>query len=465
MIIYKTTNNITGKIYIGQSIYNDPTYIGSGVYLTRSIKKHGRENFSKELLEHCDSREHLCEREKYWIKFYNSRDNSIGYNITAGGEWGDAMSTHPDKVEIYRKISITKNIVGEDGLSSAKRAGIKSSKTKTETIQENGKSIAENIGIKGRETKSKMQHSGLSIYQEIGQKVSKSMNMIDDQGKTRAHYVGIKASHTKKTTFVDDNETLTIHQRALHRLSKTLLTADIETNQTLAKTASDKSVLRKYSTIDEYGYNIHQISSRKANITMQSTVMSNGLTIREHATNKMHVTKMKIGHDGLTTYTRTSQASANTRKTYVRQNGLTIQENTNIKLSKTLNTVLSSGLTIAEEQGRRKRRTHLLKCLLKYPETFTQIICFNRKLKISYITTIYEEYGPMHSFAYKSYLSIIKNIQPKPMKLQSTIDTSCSLFDALHKICLKFEITHDDLMSSENPIILDYLSYISNTYC
>jgi hypothetical protein len=48
--IYKTTNLITKEYYIGkhssQNIEND-NYLGSGLLLTRSIKKHGRENFKR----------------------------------------------------------------------------------------------------------------------------------------------------------------------------------------------------------------------------------------------------------------------------------------------------------------------------------------------------------------------------------------------------------------------------------
>ena len=86
MIIYKTTNLINGKIYVGQDSKNNPGYFGSGKIIKSAIKKYGKENFKKEIIETCTSKEILDEREKFWIKELNSRDKSIGYNITEGGE-------------------------------------------------------------------------------------------------------------------------------------------------------------------------------------------------------------------------------------------------------------------------------------------------------------------------------------------------------------------------------------------
>ena len=89
--IYITYNKISKKIYIGQhkSSKYDKEYLGSGKYLRRAIKKYGKENFENYIIEWCKNKEELCEKEKYWIRKYNTLDNSIGYNITPGGEFGD----------------------------------------------------------------------------------------------------------------------------------------------------------------------------------------------------------------------------------------------------------------------------------------------------------------------------------------------------------------------------------------
>jgi hypothetical protein len=48
--IFKTTNLITGRFYIGQSILNRTRYYGSGKILKQSILKYGKYNFKKEII-------------------------------------------------------------------------------------------------------------------------------------------------------------------------------------------------------------------------------------------------------------------------------------------------------------------------------------------------------------------------------------------------------------------------------
>lgn len=89
--IYKTTNLITKKIYIGQHVAGKFTtkYIGSGTLLRGAVLQYGRKNFIVELLYRCDNQKELDEQEEIFIKKYNSRNPHIGYNQSRGGREND----------------------------------------------------------------------------------------------------------------------------------------------------------------------------------------------------------------------------------------------------------------------------------------------------------------------------------------------------------------------------------------
>jgi len=108
MYIYKTTNLINNKIYIGlstKSVEESTDYHGSGTLLHKAIFKYGKNNFKKEIIEECDTLIELQDREKYWIDYYNSASRGVGYNIALGGTGGDTLTNHPDIEEIGQKIS------------------------------------------------------------------------------------------------------------------------------------------------------------------------------------------------------------------------------------------------------------------------------------------------------------------------------------------------------------------------
>jgi group I intron endonuclease len=121
MIIYKTTNLLNSKIYIGQSIYEDESYLGSGSIITFAIKKYGAINFKKEILERC-SPELLDERERYWIEFYNSTNKDIGYNILSGGQSRIGTSlpknTKEKISETLKQYHVDNPTSGKDNLKS-----------------------------------------------------------------------------------------------------------------------------------------------------------------------------------------------------------------------------------------------------------------------------------------------------------------------------------------------------------
>lgn len=105
MQIYKITNLVNGKIYVGKQVKNNPNYMGSGFLIKNAIKKYGIDNFKKDILEdNIDNLEILNIREIYWISLLDS--TNVGYNIMAGGTGGDTLTNHPRKEDIIKLRSL-----------------------------------------------------------------------------------------------------------------------------------------------------------------------------------------------------------------------------------------------------------------------------------------------------------------------------------------------------------------------
>lgn len=111
--VYKTTNNINNKIYIGQKKSDKfiPSYKGSGKLLRKAIEKYGKESFNVEIVCWATSKKELDDQERYWIKKLNSRNSDVGYNLAEGGEGsngGGFKGKHhsPESKEKHRQAAL-----------------------------------------------------------------------------------------------------------------------------------------------------------------------------------------------------------------------------------------------------------------------------------------------------------------------------------------------------------------------
>lgn len=91
--IYIIRNTVNDKVYIGQTHVSiklrfqnhlSAARRGLDYVIGKAIRKYGEDKFYVELLEECLVEE-LNEREIYWISFFNSTNNSFGYNMSIGG--------------------------------------------------------------------------------------------------------------------------------------------------------------------------------------------------------------------------------------------------------------------------------------------------------------------------------------------------------------------------------------------
>lgn len=93
MIIYKITNKINNKCYIGRTIrslserYKE--HIKSAInndqrHLYQAMRKYGIDNFKIESIDNANNLKDLQDKEMYWVNFYDSYNK--GYNMTLGGD-------------------------------------------------------------------------------------------------------------------------------------------------------------------------------------------------------------------------------------------------------------------------------------------------------------------------------------------------------------------------------------------
>ena len=113
--IYKITNNLNGKFYIGKHQTKDLNdgYMGSGRLIRRAIQKYGKSNFTKEILHVFQTEEEMNAKEKELVVI-----SEQSYNLCEGGKGGfgyinqNELWNYPKHAEIAkenRKIG-TKNL-------------------------------------------------------------------------------------------------------------------------------------------------------------------------------------------------------------------------------------------------------------------------------------------------------------------------------------------------------------------
>jgi hypothetical protein len=122
--IYKITNLINQKVYIGQTVKtvekrfqqhknNSNKEYFSQIVLYKAFNKYGINNFKCEEIEEIDN-EYLNEREKYWIEYYDSYFN--GYNSTLGGRAIQLYNWDIDDIiEKYMRLKSARKVALEIG--------------------------------------------------------------------------------------------------------------------------------------------------------------------------------------------------------------------------------------------------------------------------------------------------------------------------------------------------------------
>jgi len=129
-IIYKTTNLINNKFYIGMHKTKDldDGYLGSGKYLINSIKKYGIENFKREILFNFNTEEEMRNKEKELVtEEFLLENEGKTYNLLVGGKGGYSFINKNDIKDKTTYFGFEKN--------NASILGIKANEVKNDKFK------------------------------------------------------------------------------------------------------------------------------------------------------------------------------------------------------------------------------------------------------------------------------------------------------------------------------------------
>ena len=107
MLIYKITNDIDGKFYIGKTTKSITDRLCGHIKYRKSPKlvaamdRHGLNHFTIEQIDSASTLEELNAKEIYWIKKLDALNK--GYNLTAGGDGGAMTGEALEKIRVSAK--------------------------------------------------------------------------------------------------------------------------------------------------------------------------------------------------------------------------------------------------------------------------------------------------------------------------------------------------------------------------
>ena len=181
---YMVTNNINGKVYVGSHSWSgegiDKNYYGSGIAISKAVKKYGKENFQVEVLYYYDTVEECRADEERILTEYNVKDCPHSYNIKNSAIGFTSEDMTGEKHPMYGKR-------GEDSPLFGKH---RTEETRQKISQsEKGKTVSD-------ETRQKISQAkkGKKRTDETRQKISQANNyrktpvvaIQKDTGKIRA---------------------------------------------------------------------------------------------------------------------------------------------------------------------------------------------------------------------------------------------------------------------------------------
>jgi hypothetical protein len=202
--IYQVTNLLNSKIYIGkhQTTNPDDSYYGSGVALKKSIAKHGKDNFKKEVLFVFQTEEEMNAKETELItEEFVARSDT--YNMGVGGEGGAHFKGKKHSAETIAQI---KQSLGSDEnkqklIEAGRKAGSLSKGRKLSATARQNMSDAQRKAISD-ETKEKISESLKKFNEEnpghLKGLVKRKRKPLSEETKEKLRQIQLKRWQNKR---------------------------------------------------------------------------------------------------------------------------------------------------------------------------------------------------------------------------------------------------------------------------
>lgn len=124
-VVYLIENTVNGKKYVGMTTITASARFkshcksaegGSNFRIHAAIRKYGSDNFTVTVLENTDKRSELYSLERKWIRYYDSMNYNLGYNMTEGGEGAAGREVKEEsKIKMSQKVKAHREKIGFEG--------------------------------------------------------------------------------------------------------------------------------------------------------------------------------------------------------------------------------------------------------------------------------------------------------------------------------------------------------------
>lgn len=234
-IVYKVTNKINNRFYIGvnkvrsDNMLNE-AYLGSGPLINKAIKKYGRSNFIKEIIEIFDAEEQAYTYEE---KIVNP-DNPLSYNLKGGGFGGRGFKMSNKQKRMVSKVHKGKKLT-EENKQRVSQSLMKFHAENPNVAIQIGQKIHEryqndpSLGLR-MQKKMKDVYQDKELRKKIGSAVSAVANWAERPGYIDKMSISRKASKRYKCTKCQsskcfDGGNFSKHCKLYHAMSESDITS------------------------------------------------------------------------------------------------------------------------------------------------------------------------------------------------------------------------------------------------